>query len=59
MENQEVMNNNNLTVFLLLAVMLLGFIAIIMLFSYIWALLFCAVGGGLVLWWSRSKRTEE
>lgn len=50
------MNNNNFTSFFLLAALLLGFIVIVTTLGYIWALVFCAIGAGFVLWWSRKKQ---
>lgn len=53
------MNNNNFTTFFLLAGLLLGFILIVTFVGYIWALIFCAIGAGFVLWWSRKKQASE
>ena len=53
------MNNNNFTTFFLLAGLLIGFILIVTTLGYIWALVFCAIGAGFVLWWSRKKQSDK
>ncbi len=52
----QAMNNNNFTTFFLLAGLLIGFIVIVTTLGYIWALVFCAIAAGFVLWWSRHKQ---
>lgn len=51
---------NGVRTFILLAFILLGFIATTWLLGYIWALIFSAVAGGYVLWTSmRSSKPSS